>query len=167
MDKIQIGRPYPEALEIRDGMAIQPMSFGLLCLIHVSRFELGDRRAFGGPVSIAALELEPGWPWVALRFHQNRLTLDAPVLVGHRPDLQAFLESSKNALQLVITEGLRHKVRKIRLLGLSDDMLKLIKTAQKQPNHMGTVSAKLLAGQQRWPDSSAVYEAAKIKQRLG
>ncbi|MEM1044410.1 MAG: hypothetical protein AAGI91_17510 [Bacteroidota bacterium] len=86
------------------------------------------------------------------------------MIVGHRPDLLAHLDAAGNALQLAVLEGLRHTVRRLRLLGLSDDVLGASKRARDQPAHVGRLQEAVLRVQRRYPTSEGVYEAASVRQ---
>lgn len=164
LEAIEVGKPYPQPLELRDGMATQPHPSGIMSLVHLSRFQKGDAKAFSGPVSVAALQAQDDLPWLALRFHKNRLTLDGPILVGHRPDLREHLQSAGNLLQLVVLEGNRYTVRHIRALGLTDDLTAMLKTALGQDSHMGRLQTALLGAQRRYPTPDDVFRAATIVQ---
>lgn len=165
MTELNVGKPYPEKLTIKDGLAVQPHPSGLMALVHLSDFRAGDKKAFGGPVAVAVRQVEDDVPWLALRFHKNGLVLDGPVLVGHRPELLNYLREAGNGLQLVVTEGGHHIVRCLRLLGLSDEVLRAIKTAGGQAQRDRADLQRIVRRvQRRFPGSDDIYDAAALTQ---
>ena len=166
MQTLRVGQPYPHPLEIRDGLATQPGPSGLTSIIHLSRFEKGDLRAFRDSMTVAVTQVEPNLPWLSILFRKNRLTLDGPILVGHRPELRDHLERAGNLLQFVFLEGNRYKVRHLRAVGLSDEIMAAIKTALGQTSHIGHLQEMVLRAQRTYPTSDDVYQAASVKQHF-
>lgn len=168
MKALEVGRPYPERLAIRDGMVVQPTpGGGVKALVHLARFGPGDAEAFAGPVTVHVAEPAPDVPWVALSFGRAGLVLDGPVLVGSRPDLRAGLERGGNGLLLVVTEGPRHVVRRVRLLGLRADVVRALGRALGQRDDVAVLNRAVRDVQRRLPGPDDVVRVATVAQGFG
>ena len=175
MTAIVIGEPYPAELVLRNAAALL-VGDGLTLLVHMDRLGLpdhdfaetpGDIDAFRGEVRIHVARFH-AFPWVAVEFPLTRLVYDTPLVVGHdnecRNDLDQILRESSNRLVIYLLEGEDYRVRVIRILGLSHEVVAALAPAMAQTQDEGRLSEGIELGQRWFPHSQAVVDMATVHQ---
>ena len=138
--QIKVGDRWPDTLPSGEGLVLSMSASGLQGIIKLADISREELKALKGPLEIGVALVEECWPFVVMRFGKA-LDMDS-LLVLPPGEQREAMRRKWNAFTLYVVEAPHNIVRHIRLLGLSPELVELLRQALQQPEDIVQLQRK-------------------------